>query len=81
VLGGDEGPATEVRSEDPERLAGVLEQRGYSVQRDGDALLVIGARPEEVGRIAAQEHVTVLGLGARMRSLEAAFMALTGDQT
>jgi ABC-2 type transport system ATP-binding protein len=81
VLGGDEGPATEVRSEDPERLARVLEHRGFGVERNGDVLLVIGARPEEVGRIAAQEHVTVLGLIARMRSLEAAFMALTGDQS
>jgi ABC-2 type transport system ATP-binding protein len=81
VLGGDEGPATEVRSEDPERLAQALESRGFSVERDGDVLLVIGARPEEVGRIAAQEQVTVLGLAARMRSLEAAFMALTGDQS
>jgi ABC-2 type transport system ATP-binding protein len=81
VLGGDEGPATEVRSEDPERLAHVLEQRGFGVERNGDVLLVIGARPEEVGRLAAQEQVTVLGLAARMRSLEAAFMALTGDQS
>jgi ABC-2 type transport system ATP-binding protein len=81
VLGGDEGPATEVRSEDPERLAKALEHRGFGVERDGDILLVIGARPEEVGRIAAQEQVTVLGLAARMRSLEAAFMALTGDQS
>lgn len=81
VLGGDEGPATEVRSEDPERLARVLEHGGYGVERDGDVLLVIGAGPEEVGRIAAREQVTVLGLAARMRSLEAAFMALTGDQS
>ena len=81
VLGGDEGPATEVRSEDPERLAQVLEHRGYGVERDGDMLLVIGARPDEVGRIAAEERVTVLGLAPRMRSLEAAFLALTGDQS
>jgi ABC-2 type transport system ATP-binding protein len=81
VLGGDEGPATEVRSEDPERLAHVLEHRGYDVERDGDILLVIGARPDEVGRIAAEEQVTVLGLAPRVRSLEAAFLALTGDQS
>lgn len=59
----------------------MLAHRGYDVERDGDILLVIGARPDEVGRIAAEEQVTVLGLAPRVRSLEAAFLALTGDQS
>src|SRR5215212_2541285 len=35
VLGGAEGPAAEVRAQDPERLAGALERRGHRVERDG----------------------------------------------
>jgi ABC-2 type transport system ATP-binding protein len=81
VLGGDDGPATEVRTPDPERLARALEGRGYAVERAGDVLLVLGASPEQVGPIAAEEQVTVLGLAPRVRSLEAAFFALTGDES
>jgi ABC-2 type transport system ATP-binding protein len=81
VLGGDDGPATEVRTPDPERLARALEGRGYAVERAGDMLLVLGASPEQVGPVAADEQVTVLGLAPRVRSLEAAFLALTGDES
>ena len=81
VLGGDDGPATEVRTPDTDRLAAALEQRGHRVEREGDRLLVLGATPEQVGAIAAEERVTVLGLAPRARSLEAAFFALTGDET
>ena len=49
VLGGDDGPATEVRAQDPVRLTGALERRGHRVERDGDVLHVLGATPEEVG--------------------------------
>ena len=79
VLGGDDGPATEVRVQDPDRLASALEGRGHGVERIGDDLLVLGATPEQVGAIAAEESVVVLGLKPRARSLEAAFFALTGD--
>jgi len=79
VLGGDDGPATEVRTPDPEQLAQALERRGYTVEREGDVLLVLGASPEQVGPIAAEEQVTILGLAPKMRSLEAAFFALTDD--
>jgi len=81
VLGGDEGPATDVRAQDPERLAGALERRGHVVERTGEDLLVLGVAPEQVGAIAAEEQVVVLGLAPRARSLEAAFLALTGDAT
>jgi ABC-2 type transport system ATP-binding protein len=80
VLGGDDGPATEVRTPDADRLASALEQRGHRVEPDGDSLLVLGATPEQVGAIAGEERVTVLGLAPRARSLEAAFFALTGDE-
>ena len=54
VLGGEDGPATEVRAQDPVRLTGALERRGHRVQRDGDVLLVPGATPEQVGEIAGE---------------------------
>jgi len=78
VLGGDDGPATEVRAQDPVRLTGALERLGHQVERDGDVLHVMGASPEQVGAIAGDERVAVLGLAPRARSLEDAFMALTG---
>jgi ABC-2 type transport system ATP-binding protein len=78
VLGGDDGPATEVRAQDPVRLTGALERRGHQVERNGDVLHVLGASPEQVGAIAGDERVAVLGLAPRARSLEDAFMALTG---
>jgi ABC-2 type transport system ATP-binding protein len=78
VLGGDDGPATEVRAQDPVRLTGALERLGHRVERDGDVLHVLGASPEQVGAIAGDERVAVLGLAPRARSLEDAFMALTG---
>ena len=81
VLGGDEGPATEVRARDPDRLADALERRGLRAERDGDVLLVPGATPEQVGDLAAEEQIVLLGLASRMRSLEAAFFALTEDRT
>ncbi len=78
VLGGDDGPATEVRAQDPVRLAGALERRGHPVDRDGDLLHVRGATPAQVGEVAGHERVAVLGLAPRVRSLEEAFLALTG---
>jgi ABC-2 type transport system ATP-binding protein len=78
VLGGHDGPATEVRAQEPARLASALERRGYRVERDGDVLTVHGADPEHVGAAAGEERVAVLGLAPRTRSLEAAFFALTG---
>lgn len=81
VLGGEEGPATEVRARDAERLAQALERRGHGVEREGDTLLVPGATPEQVGAIALEEQVALVGLAPRGRSLESAFFALTEDQT
>ena len=80
VLGGDDGPATEVTAEDPDALAAALADAGATVQRDGDILLVIGMTPGQVGAIAGRAQLTVLGLAPRARSLEQAFMALTADR-
>jgi ABC-2 type transport system ATP-binding protein len=81
VLGGDDGPATTVRAQDPVSLTRALERRGHRVDRDGDVLNVSGATPEEVGRIAGDEQLSVLGLAPRTRSLEEAFITLTGVQS
>ena len=78
VLGGEDGPATEVRAKDPDALIAALEGRGHDVQRAGDVLSVMGASPAQVGEIAGQEGLAVLGLAAKERSLEEAFFALTG---
>lgn len=46
-----------------------------------DELEVPGATAEVVGRAAAEEGVVVLGLSERLRSLEDAFFALTGQDS
>jgi ABC-2 type transport system ATP-binding protein len=79
VLGGDDGPSTEVRAQDNDRLARALEDRGHAVQREADALLVLGATPEQVGAVAGEARVNLVALGPRGRSLEAAFFALTAE--
>ncbi len=81
VLGGDDGPATEVTAEDPDSLEAALVAAGATVQRAGDKLLVLGMTPKQVGPIAAKAQLTVLGLAPRARSLEQAFMALTAERT
>jgi ABC-2 type transport system ATP-binding protein len=81
VLGGDEGPSTEVRAQDNERLARALEAAGHTVMRNGDGLLVPGARPEQVGVVAGDAGVYLTGLAPRARSLEQAFFELTGEVT
>ncbi|MEA2219150.1 MAG: type transport system ATP-binding protein [Solirubrobacteraceae bacterium] len=80
VLGGSDGPATEVSSDDPAALAKALSEAGATFERDGDALLVLGMTPAQVGPIAARAQVTLLGLAPRARSLEQAFLALTADR-
>jgi ABC-2 type transport system ATP-binding protein len=81
VLGGDEGPAAEVRAKNPDALAAALQRRGYRVAREGETLVVAGATPEQVGAVAAEERAVLHGLAPRSRSLETAFFALTGPGT
>ncbi len=80
VLGGDDGPATEVRSQDNGRLALALQERGHGVEGNGDVLLVLGATPEQVGAVADDARVHLTGLAPRSRSLEQAFFELTGGE-
>ena len=81
VLGGDEGPATEVRSQDDARLANALQAAGHSVTRlPAGGLIVPGVGPKEVGVVAHDAGVYLVGLGQQTRSLEQAFFALTGEE-
>jgi ABC-2 type transport system ATP-binding protein len=80
VLGGSDGPATEVAADDPDALAAALTAAGATFQREGDKIVVLGLTPAQVGPIASRAQVTVLGLAPRARSLETAFLALTADR-
>jgi ABC-2 type transport system ATP-binding protein len=81
VLGGSDGPATEVRAKDPASLTAALERHGHTVRSDGTALIVPGATAEQVGTVAAEERLVLLGLVPCARSLEAAFLELTGGDS
>ncbi len=78
VLGGIGGPVTEVVAEDPAALAAALEARGLAARSEGRSLIVSGADPAQVGRIAGAAGLTLLLLTPRARSLEQAFFDLTG---
>lgn len=68
-----------VRSPQLERLAELLEAPGVSVQRADATLLVQGMEIEEVGRLAAEHHLTLHELSTRQASLEEAYLRLTED--
>jgi len=79
VLGGDEVASTEVRAREIDRLTHALEAAGHRVERNGDTLLVLGVAAEQVGEFATREGVTLSYIAPRGRSLETAFLALTGE--
>ena len=78
VLGGTDGPVTEVVAEDPAALAAAVQSAGHAAHREGEKLIVSGLSPAEVGRIAGRAQLTLLLLAPRSRSLEQAFFDLTG---
>ena len=80
VLGGTDGPVTEVIAEDPAALARALQAQGLAARREGAALIVPNADPARVGRIAGAAQITLLLLAPRSRSLESAFLQLTGGE-
>jgi ABC-2 type transport system ATP-binding protein len=81
VLGGADGPATQVVAEDPDALVRALQAAGHSARRDGAALVVAGLQPAQVGAIAGRAQLTLLSLSPVSRSLERAFLDLTGGET
>ena len=80
VLGGEDGPITRVRTPESDRLAEALRGAGHAIASEDGALVVRGAAPEEVGRVAAGAGVALSELVATSRSLEDAFFELTGGE-
>ena len=82
VLGGGQEATTAVRSPDADKLATALQGAGWRVERSGaDQLLVHGASPEEVGRVAMEQRIVLAGVSEQTRSLETAFFELTGEES
>jgi ABC-2 type transport system ATP-binding protein len=74
------GPVTRVRTADGDRLAGLLRQRGITLESNGSGVLLArGVAPEVVGAVAAEHRVPLVELGAESLSLEEAFLSLTED--
>jgi ABC-2 type transport system ATP-binding protein len=72
--------ATVVRSRDDERLAAALEARGARVERSRpDELVVHDTEPALVGEVALEQGIALTHLAGRGRSLEDAFLELTGE--
>jgi len=81
VLGGGDEAVTLVRTAAADRLGPLLTGPGTRVERDGapGTLIVRGATPEQVGAVAAEHRVPLTELRPLARSLEDAFLALTGE--
>jgi ABC-2 type transport system ATP-binding protein len=71
-------PAAPTAPSAPAAAVGVA---GVGADGDGPALLVTGASPAAVGRVAADEGIALTELRAHTRSLEDAFLALTGGRS
>src|SRR3954451_24249406 len=81
VLGGGEA-VTRVSAAEADRLRSSLGQRGLAAEHEGRySLIVRGASPEVVGAVANDEHIALTELVAVRRSLEDAFLALTGGDS
>jgi ABC-2 type transport system ATP-binding protein len=82
VLGGTDGPVTRVRAGAAEQLAAALAGAGMAVERESSgALLVRGESPEAVGAAANEHRIALTELVALSRSLEDAFLELTGGES
>jgi len=70
-----------VRSTATDRLAEALGRQDMNVEHAGaDALLISGGSSEQVAAIASEAQAPLLELTTRGRSLEDAFLELTGDR-
>jgi ABC-2 type transport system ATP-binding protein len=79
---GAETTATRVRSADSGRLAASLSAAGATVERDGEAaLLVRGRSSEEIGELALELGIALHELAPQRSSLEERFLELTGEET
>jgi len=68
-----------VRAAETDRLRTALTGAGYKVTVGAGVLEVLGARAEDVGRVAAGEGIALSGLTSDAASLEAAFLRLTSS--
>ena len=68
-----------VRAAETDRLRTALTGAGYKVTAGAGVLEVLGARAEDVGRVAAGEGIALSGLTSDAASLEAAFLRLTSS--
>lgn len=73
-----------VRSPQLDLLRSLLTARGLTVRDeeptdDGQALVVVGSRSDDIGTLAAENSITLHELAPQRGSLEEAFMKLTGD--
>jgi ABC-2 type transport system ATP-binding protein len=79
VLGGATA-ATVVRSRDNDRLAAALDAKGLRVERTRpEELVVHEVAPDVVGELALEQRIVLTHLAGRGRSLEDAFLELTGE--
>ncbi|MET7358723.1 ABC transporter ATP-binding protein [Streptomyces sp. NPDC005562] len=75
-------PRVRVRTADPERLRGLLGDRGYALGEAHDGRWTVdGAQAAEIGALAATVGIPVLELADEHASLEQAYLALTADET
>lgn len=79
-LAAPEGAATRVDAPDREALAAALRASGFEAVDGADGLLVRGAVPAEVGRIALAAGVALSALAPHSAGLEDDFLALIGEE-
>jgi ABC-2 type transport system ATP-binding protein len=78
----DQEQVTLVRTRAAARLGQILDQQGLTAEPDGaDGLFVRGASPELVGTLAAEQRIPLVELRTHARSLEDAFLTLTGSNS
>ncbi|NEE19293.1 ABC transporter ATP-binding protein [Streptomyces sp. SID7499] len=75
-------PRVRIRTTDPVALKSALARHGYDAQEHTDGhWTVLGARVDDIGRIASAAGVPVLELAAEEGTLEQAYFDLTGAET
>jgi ABC-2 type transport system ATP-binding protein len=78
LLAMDSNVSALATSLDNDKLARVLEDRGFTVTEAGDGLRV-GCEPVEVGRVAAEYQIVLTDLRSGAAGLEDLFLELTSD--
>jgi ABC-2 type transport system ATP-binding protein len=71
------GSSVFVRASNLTALEQALKDTGLKYDKEGKGLSVVGAKTDEVGKLAHDAKVTVLELSAQTASLEKAFLELT----